>query len=167
VAGRFIRALAPPNVIPTPGLDAKAFKTASTTCWAHTPKERDMKSATELLEAYLDNVRTPKVSASQFAEDGVLELPWVKAYAQGPVAVEKLLAGMLAKIPDFRFKNLTYFIRTPDQVAAEYQVEARVVETGKIYQQTYVGVLLAESGRIKLLREALDTVAAAKAFSKD
>ena len=126
-----------------------------------------MKSATELLEAYLDNVRTPRVSASQFAEDGVLELPWVKAHAQGPAAVEKLLAGMLAKIPDFRFKNLTYFIRTPDKVAAEYQVEARVVETGKIYQQTYVGVLLAESGKIKLLREALDTVAAAKAFSKD
>jgi hypothetical protein len=43
-----------------------------------------MKSATELLEAYLDNVRTPKVSASQFAEDGVLELPWVKAHAGGP-----------------------------------------------------------------------------------
>jgi ketosteroid isomerase-like protein len=126
-----------------------------------------MKSATELLEAYLDNVRTPKVSASQFADDGVLELPWVKVHAQGPAAVEKVLAGMLAKIPDFRFKNLTYFIRTPDNVAAEYQVEARVVETDKIYRQTYVGVLLAESGKIKLLREALDTVAAAKAFAKE
>jgi hypothetical protein len=40
-------------------------------------------------------------------QDGVLELPWFKAYAQGPAAVEKLLAGLLAKIPDFRFKNLT------------------------------------------------------------
>ena len=126
-----------------------------------------MKSATELLEAYLNNVGTPKISASQFAEDGVLELPWVKAHAQGPAAVEKLLTGMLAKVPNFRFKNLTYFIQTPDKVAAEYQVEARVVETGKIYQQTYVGVLLAESGKIKLLREALDTLAASKAFSRD
>ena len=126
-----------------------------------------MKSATELLEAYLNNVRTPKVSASQFAEDGVLELPWVKAHAQGPAAVEKLLMGMLAKVPDFRFRNLTYFIQTPSQVAAEYQVEARVVDTGKLYQQTYVGVLLAQNGKIKLLREALDTAAAARAFSKD
>ena len=126
-----------------------------------------MKSATELLEAYLSNVRTPKVSASQFAEDGVLELPWVKAHAQGPAAVEKLLAGLLAKIPDFRFKNLTYFIQTPDKVAAEYQVEALVVDTGKIYQQTYAGVLLAENGKIKLLHETLDTLAASKAFSKD
>jgi ketosteroid isomerase-like protein len=126
-----------------------------------------MKSATELLEAYLHNVRTPRVSASQFAQDGVLELPWVKAYAQGPAAVEKLLTGLLARIPDFRFKNLTYFIQTPDKVAAEYQVEALVVDTGKIYQQTYAGVLLAENGKIKLLREALDTLAASKAFSND
>ena len=123
-----------------------------------------MKSATELLEAYLNNVRTPSVSASQFAEDGVLELPWVKAHAQGPAAVEKLLTGLLAKIPDFRFKNLTYFIQTPDKVAAEYRVEALVVDTGKMYQQTYAGVLLAENGKIKLLREALDTLAASKAF---
>ena len=73
-----------------------------------------MKSASELLEAYLNNVATPKVSASQFAVDGVLELPSVEAYARGPAEVEKLVADMLAKVPDFRFKNLTYFIQTPD-----------------------------------------------------
>src|SRR6201981_1024649 len=126
-----------------------------------------MKSASELLEAYLNNVATPKVSASQFAVDGVLELPSVKACARGPPEVEKLLAGLLAKVPDFRFKNLTYFIQTPDKVAAEYQIEALVVDTGQIYQQTYAGVLLAENGKIKLLREALDTLAASKAFSND
>ena len=126
-----------------------------------------MKSASELLEAYLHNVATPKVSAAQFAENGVLELPWVNARAQGPAGVEKLLAGVLAKVPDFRFKNLTYFIQTPDKVAAEYQVEALVIDTGKMYRQTYAGVLFAENGKIKLLHEALDTLAASKAFSKD
>ncbi len=126
-----------------------------------------MKTASELLEAYLNNVATPEVSASQFADDGVLELPWVKAYAKGPAEVEKLLVGMLAKVPDFRFKNLTYFIQTPDKVAAEYQVEALVLATGKIYRQTYAGVLIAENGKVKLLHEALDTLAASQAFSKD
>ena len=126
-----------------------------------------MKSASELLEAYLNNVGTPKVSASQFAEDGVLELPWVNAHAQGPAAVETLLTGLLAKVPDFRFKNLTYFIQTPDKVAAEYHVEAKVLATGKIYKQTYAGVLHAENGKIKLLHETLDTLAASKAFSQD
>jgi ketosteroid isomerase-like protein len=120
-----------------------------------------------LLEAYLNNVATPRVSASQFAEDGVLELPWVKAYARGPGEVEKLLAGMLAKVPDFRFKNLVYFIQTPDKVAAEYQVEAQVLATGKMYRQTYAGVLHAEYGKIKLLHETLNTLVASEAFSKD
>ena len=126
-----------------------------------------MKTASELLEAYLNNVGTPKVSAAQFAEDGVLELPWVNAHAQGPAAVEKLLTGLLAKVPDFRFKNLTYFIQTTDKVAAEYHVEAKVLATGKIYKQTYAGVLHAENGKIKLLHETLDTLAASQAFSKD
>lgn len=125
-----------------------------------------MKTATELLEAYLSNIRTPEASAAQFAEDGVLELPWVHAHAQGPVEVAELIAGILGKIPDFRFKNRTYYIQTPDKVAAEYQVEALVADTGKIYKQTYVGVLHAENGKIKLLREALDTAEAARAFSK-
>ena len=111
-----------------------------------------MKSATELLEAYVNNIRTPNVSASQFAEDGVLELPWVKAHAQGPAAVEQLIKGLLAKIPDFRFKNLTYYIQTPDKVAAEYQVEALVPDTGKVYHQTYVGVLHAENPTRQLAR---------------
>src|SRR5579863_899362 len=126
-----------------------------------------MKSASELLETYLNNVSTPNISAAQFAEDGVLELPWVNAHAQGPAAVERLLAGVLAKVPDFRFKNLRYFIQTPDKVAAEYQVEALVLDTGKTYRQTYAGVLFAENGKIKLLHETLDTLAGSQAFSKN
>ena len=126
-----------------------------------------MKTAAELLEAYLNNIRTPAAAAAQFAADGVLELPWVHAHAQGPPEVEKLIAGILAKVPDFRFKIPTYYIQTPDKVAAEYQVEALVTDTGKIYKQTYVGVLHAENGKIKLLREALDTSEAARAFSKN
>jgi hypothetical protein len=42
-----------------------------------------------------------------------------------------------------------------------------VVSTGKMYRQTYAGVLIAENGKIKMLHEALNTVAAAQAFSKD
>ena len=75
--------------------------------------------------------------------------------------------GRAAAPPDFRFKNLTYFIQTSDKVAAEYQVEALVLDTGKIYRQTYAGVLFAENGKIKLLHETLDTLAASQAFSKD
>jgi ketosteroid isomerase-like protein len=126
-----------------------------------------MKTALELLQAYQDNIRTPAAAAALFAEDGVLELPTVKAHAQGPAEIEKLISGLLAKVPDFRFKNFKVWIDTPDKAFGEYSVEALVVDTGKIYQQTYAGLLIAEGGKIRLLREALDTAAAARAFSKD
>jgi len=126
-----------------------------------------MTTALELLQSYQDNIRSPAAAAALFAEDGVLELPTVQAHAQGPAAIEKLIAGLLAKMPDFRFKNFKVWIDTPDKVFGEYSVEALVVDTGKLYQQTYAGVLIAEDGKIKRLREALDTAAAARAFSKD
>ncbi len=126
-----------------------------------------MNNATELLQRYLQSIRNPAAAAALFAEDGVLELPWVNAHVQGPAAIEGLLAGLLAKVPDFGFQNLRFWIQTPDRVFAEYQVEALVLDTGKTYRQTYAGVLIAENGKIKLLREALDTAEAARAFSKD
>jgi ketosteroid isomerase-like protein len=126
-----------------------------------------MKTALELLQVYQDNIRTPAAAAALFAEDGVLELPTVKAHAQGPAEIEKLISGLLAKVPDFRFQNFKVWIDTPDKAFGEYSVEALVVDTGKIYRQTYAGLLIAEGGKIRLLREALDTAAAEQAFSKD
>ena len=124
-------------------------------------------TARELLLAYLSNARHPEKAAAVFAEDGILELPTIKVRVQGPAGVAGLLAGLLKKVPDFRFGEPTFFIETPERVAAEYSVRAVVADTGKTYAQTYAGVLIAENGRIKLLREALDTAAAASAFSKD
>jgi len=126
-----------------------------------------MKSATELLTAYLSEIQDPAAAAALFADDGVVELPWVDARAQGPVEIEEFLQGLLAKVPDFRFRNVRIWIQTPEQAFGEYDVEALVPATGKTYRQTYAGRLVAENGKIKLLREALDTAAAAWAFSKD
>jgi ketosteroid isomerase-like protein len=124
-------------------------------------------NAPDLLRAYLVNVQHPAVAAALFAEDGVIELPTVNARAQGPAAIEQFIVGLLQKVPDFRFKNIRIFIETPDQAFGEYEIEALVPSTGKIYKQTYAGRLVAENGKIKLLREALDTLAGWRAFSKD
>ena len=69
-----------------------------------------------------------------------------------------------SRAPDFRFKNFQVWIDTPDKVFAEYSVEAAVPAAGKVYRQTYAEILIAENGKIKRLREALDTAAAAAAF---
>ena len=125
-----------------------------------------MKNATQLLAAYLDAISDPKAAAALFANDGVLELPYLKsARAQGPEQIERFIGGLLAKVPDFKFHNVQYLIETPEQVFAEYEVEALVPSTGKIYRQMYAGRLVARDGKIALLREALDTAAAAAAFA--
>jgi ketosteroid isomerase-like protein len=128
-----------------------------------------MKNATQLLHAYLDNIQDPAAAAALFADDGVLELPTLGANvrAVGPAAIEAFIGGLLKKVPDFRFKNVQLFIETEDKVFGEYSVEVEVPSTGKIYKQTYAGMLAAENGKIKHLREALDTLAATKAFTPD
>lgn len=131
-----------------------------------------MKTATKLLNDYLANIQDPAAAAALFAEDGVLELPSLKslgidARAVGPVAIEAFIAGLLKNVPDFRFKDIALLIDGEDQAFGEYSVEAKVLSTGKLYKQTYAGRLVAENGKIKLLREALDTLAAAKAFTPD
>ena len=131
-----------------------------------------MKNASQLLNAYLSSIQDPAAAAALFADDGVLELPSLKslgidARAVGPVAIEALIAGLLKNVPDFHFKDIALLIETEDQVFGEYSVEAKVLSTGKLYKQTYAGRLVAENGKIKLLREALDTLAAAKAFTPD
>lgn len=128
-----------------------------------------MKTASQLLNAYLSNIQDPAAAAALFAEDGVLELPTLGAQvrAVGPTAIEGFIGGLLKKVPDFRFKDVKLFIDNGDQAFGEYSVEALVPSTGKLYKQTYAGVLLAKDGKIQLLREALDTLAAAQAFSPD
>lgn len=128
-----------------------------------------MKTPAHLLNAYLDNIQNPAAAAALFAEDGVLELPSLgpNVRAVGPVAIEAFIGGLLKNVPDFRFKDVQLFIETADQAFGEYSVEAKVLSTGKLYQQTYAGRLVAKDGKIALLREALDTLAAAKAFTPD
>jgi ketosteroid isomerase-like protein len=123
-----------------------------------------MKKAPELLRDYLASIQDPQAAAALFADDGVIELPYIGARAQGPQAIAAFIAGLLKNVPDFRFHGIEMHIETDEQAFAEYSVEAKVLSTGKTYRQTYAGRLVAEGGKIKLLREALDTVKAAEAF---
>lgn len=123
-----------------------------------------MKTAPQLLHAYLASIQDPQAAADLFAEDGILELPYINARAQGPQAIAAFIGGLLKNVPDFRFKDIELFIETDDQAFGEYSVEAKVLSTGKIYRQTYAGRLVAADGKIRLLREALDTAVAAEAF---
>jgi ketosteroid isomerase-like protein len=113
------------------------------------------------------SIQNAAAAAALFADDGIIELPTVNARAQGPVAIQRFLTGLLAKVPDFRFENVRIWIETHDRVFGEYAAQGHVVSTGTLYKQTYAGLLVAEQEKMTLVHEALDTLAASRAFSAD
>lgn len=124
-----------------------------------------MKTAKELLYEYLEKIQTPKDVARLFAEDGAIELPYLKSLngnyrTEGNDAIEKMLTGLLKQAPGFHFINIQLLIDTPEQVFAEYEVDT--LFDGKPYKQLYMGRLVAENGKIKLIREGMDMIAVTK-----
>lgn len=127
-----------------------------------------MNTAKQLLEKYLENIGSPEDVAGLFAEDGAIELPYLAAIGknyrtQGPAAIETLIRGLLNIAPAFIFINIEYHIETPTQVFAEYHVDC--LFNGKPYKQHYMGRLVAEGGKIRLLREAMDIIAVQKVMA--
>lgn len=128
-----------------------------------------MKTPLQLLKAYTSNVQDAALAASFFADDGALELPYlatlgVTARAEGPEAIQAFLENVHSLFAEFKFHSLEVFMETANQVFAEYKVSTTVTSTGQPIQQHYMGRLVARHGKIKLLRESLDTAATAKAL---
>jgi hypothetical protein len=130
-----------------------------------------MSDATTLLREFLGNLRNPEKASALFAEDGAFEMPFFVSLGlpsrfEGPEGVKGLLTTVLEYYPDFEFKDedITVLIETPDQVFAEYVTHATAAATGRLAHHLFMGRLVAENGQITLLREALNTVAAASAL---
>ena len=127
-----------------------------------------MTNAKTLLIDLLAVIPDGDKSAAFFAEDGVLELPFLPTRHQGHAAIKEFynyVGGVL--YPGFRVKpeDTKVLIDTPDQVFAEYMVHARAGSTGRLVHLLFAGLLVAEKGKIKLLRESLNTAANAQALN--
>ena len=74
---------------------------------------------------------------------------------------------VLKLYPGFAFENVEVKIDTPEQVFAEYQINATSGITGRFIRQHFFGRLVrlvAETGKIVLLREALNLLAVVYAY---
>lgn len=101
-----------------------------------------------------------------------MELPFLHALGvpgrhQGRAAIREFynyVGGTL--YPDFKIKpaDTKVLIDTPDRVFAEYMVHTRAASTGRLVHLLFTGLLVAEKGKIKLLRESLNTVANVQAL---
>jgi hypothetical protein len=102
-----------------------------------------------------------------------VELPFLQAIGiptryQGHAAIREFLDFVGGTLyPDFRFKpdDIKVIIETPAQVFAEYTAHTRAARTGRILHHLFAGRLVAEKGKVTLLRESINTVAAAQALN--
>ncbi|MGN6180854.1 MAG: nuclear transport factor 2 family protein [Mucilaginibacter sp.] len=122
-----------------------------------------MKTAKELLLDYLQNIGNPDFQIELFADDAVLELPYLSSLGlpsrwEGRPELYSLLSNLPKTFTGFKFKNIQVFIDTPEQVFGEYEATGVVASNGRNYSQHYMGRLMAENGKIKLIREALNMV---------
>jgi len=131
-----------------------------------------MRTARQLLQAYLDAISAGEMekAIALFAEDGALEFQYfgsvnLPTRFQGPDAIRQLLVPVMEGAENFQFKNVKIFPgEDENHVSGEYEVDAVIKKTGRPYQQLYGGRLVAEKGKIKLLREFANTVEVARAM---
>jgi uncharacterized protein len=127
-----------------------------------------MKNAKELMLSYLEG--NAEQSASQFADAGTLELPYLSSIGyppvvKGPKEIAKFLGFLHDTLyPGFAFEAIEINIDTPSQVLAEYQINHRSGISGKDVRQQFFGHLEAEGGKIRRLREAVDIIVVAEAI---
>jgi hypothetical protein len=82
-------------------------------------KHKDMKTAKELLLAYLENIGNPDPQIELFADDAVFELPYLASLAlparwEGREVLYNFLSNLPRTFPGFKFKNIQIHIDTPD-----------------------------------------------------
>ena len=124
-----------------------------------------MKTAKELLQAYIDG--SAPEAAALFAEDGALELPYladlgVEPRYEGVKNVGAFLTFLHEKMyPNFKFIDVKIYMDTPSQAFGEYTIHQKSGISGKDVHQRFFGHCTAADGKIILLREALNVLAAA------
>ena len=130
-----------------------------------------MKDAKTLLFEFLAAVMHGQDAAALFAEDGVVELPFLHSLGipwrhRGRRAISELQKSLAGLYLDFAFnpEDTHVLIDTPEQVFAEYMAHPKVKATGRTVHHLFAGRLVAEKGRIKLLRESLNPLAVGQAL---
>jgi len=131
-----------------------------------------VKNARELLEDFIQaSWRDPKVMVGMFTEDGGLELPYLTDFGYperfaGAEGITGFTEFLHDTFPGLRLENLKILIETPDQVFAEYEFTAVSTKTGRKVHQLFFARLVAENGKIKLVREAMNSAEVARAVFK-
>ena len=132
-----------------------------------------MATTADLVHEFTQSFRAGNVEkvVELFAEDATFEVLYlssvgIHSHYHGHDEIRGFLDAVIELYPDWAFgpADTKILTDTADQAFAEYISRPTAVATGRTIEHLFMGRLVAGSGKIKLLREVLNTVAAARAL---
>jgi ketosteroid isomerase-like protein len=133
-----------------------------------------MSSSRELLTAFFDCLRdldnSIEACLDLFADDGVFEFPYFSALGmptrfQGKTELRQVLGMINARFSAFTVSDVEiHEVKTGDALFVRYHTDTFIDGTERVYAQDYVSQLIAENGKIKVLREYLNIIKTARAL---
>jgi ketosteroid isomerase-like protein len=130
-----------------------------------------MLTSRELITEFFDCLRHLDSSVDRcvdlFADDGVFEFPYfptlgMQSRYEGRDAVRAVLELIRAHFSSFTLSNIEIHDVNDGGLFVQYHSDTILIGTDRAYAQDYVSQLVVENGRIKLLREYLNVISAAR-----
>ena len=131
-------------------------------------------SSRELINAFFDCLRDFENSIDRclalFADDGVFEFPYFSVLGmptrfQGKAELRQVLSMIGARFSAFTVSDIEiHEVKTEDALFVRYHTDTFIDGTERVYAQDYVSQLIAENGKIKVLREYLNIIKTARAL---
>ena len=131
-------------------------------------------SSRELLTAFLECLQDFEHSTERcldlFVEDGSFEFPYFAVLGmptrfQGKAELRQVLGMIGARFRRFTVSNVEiHEVKDGDALFVRYHTDAFIDGTERVYAQDYVSQLIAEDGKIKVLREYLNVIRTARAL---
>ncbi len=133
-----------------------------------------MMSSRALRDAFFDCLLDLENSIDRcldlFAEDGVFEFPYFSVLGmptrfQGKAELRQVLGMINARFAAFTVSDIEiHEVKTGDALFVRYHTDTFIDGTERVYAQDYVTQLIAENGKIKMLREYFNVIKTARAL---
>jgi ketosteroid isomerase-like protein len=133
---------------------------------------KPMSTSRTLLNAFFDCLRNLDGSIDKcvdlFADDGVFEFPYFSVLGmptrfQGKAELRQVLEMINAHFSGFTLSNIEiHEVKEGDALFVRYHSDGFIDRGERNYAQDYVSHLIAENGKIKILREYLNVINTAR-----
>jgi ketosteroid isomerase-like protein len=131
-------------------------------------------SSRELLNSFFDCLRDLDHSIDRcldlFADDGMFEFPYFSVLGmptqfKGKTELRQVLGMINARFSAFTVSDIDiHEVKAGDALFVRYHTDTLIDGTERVYAQDYVTQLIAENGKIKVLREYFNVIKTARAL---